>query len=151
MAEKAASVNVSSVEVGTSAGSTSASTSANTSAKAADRLAEIALRRAELELAELEERKVQKEEVLAASLRARESSLKSWKERITSTEKAQKFCTHRKPAPSRDTYIAGQRDHRGHTIFLCQLCQKSFEQGQVPLDLLPSSDIIGGPIIGSVV
>lgn len=55
----------------------------------------------------------------------------------------QEGCAHRKP--NNTSAIAGQRDHQHNSIYLCQYCQKEYDQHTLPANLRPDPNFIGGP------
>lgn len=74
---------------------------------------------------------------------------KNWalhQEQVRKTnEMRQQYCTH-KTADGRKTQLGGQRLPGGKIAIRCQTCQKLFNDlRQIPGDLVPSSEYIGGP------
>lgn len=63
--------------------------------------------------------------------------------RAKADEDAQKYCSHRKE--NGQSAIVGQRDHQHHTHYLCLHCNKHWLDRELPDDLMPKGEHIGGP------
>lgn len=99
-------------------------------------------------LAEIQLRKLQKEEAaeaetIAQAKAAKESGLRDVRIGIEKKATDQAACHHQKPngAPS----IAGQRLHSRKNQFICLFCQKEWIDGALPAHLRIDSNLIGGP------
>lgn len=99
-------------------------------------------------LAEIQLRKLQKEEAAEAEAvsqqkAAKEAGLRAVREGEQKKKLDQDACHHQKPngAPS----IAGQRLHSHKNQFICLFCQKEWIDGALPAHLRIDSNLIGGP------
>jgi len=115
---------------------------ANEQARSADvsmdaRLKAIQLAQAEKLLAE--EKKREEEQMLVRKNNAIKAEKKR-QERV----RVQSSCRHVKQ--NGDTYLAGQRDHQGNVMLICQRCQKLFVNDEIPPGLRPKNERVGGPV-----
>lgn len=76
--------------------------------------------------------------------RAREQGARAQEEQARQERAMQESCPHMKPwgGPS----IAGQRDHRHRTIFICLYCGKRWIDTELPHHLRIPTEEVGGPI-----
>lgn len=63
--------------------------------------------------------------------------------RAKAEEEAQNYCSHRKE--NGQSAVVGQRDHQHHTHYLCLHCNKHWIDRELPDDLMPKGEHIGGP------
>lgn len=72
------------------------------------------------------------------------TTLKTEKKRKAIINAEQASCPHMKPM-GHGSAVAATRDHSGHVHFLCQYCQKTWDDSQLPPSLRIPSEFIGGP------
>ena len=78
---------------------------------------------------------------------ARDSNVREIAKKLREKEELQAQCPHRKPPPSFQSALAGQRDHQGIAHFICQYCQKEWTGSTVPPELRIDGGQVGGPIL----
>lgn len=100
---------------------------------------------AKLLLEDLQKKRALEEESDRQARVSREQNVAIVKEGLAKKALEQESCPHRKPAPSNESAIAGQRDHRGNVIFICQYCQQQWNQRTLPPALRIPADFVGGP------
>jgi ribosome-binding ATPase YchF (GTP1/OBG family) len=100
------------------------------------------------ELALLQLKKLRQDMNEEEAKKASEESLRKARSEAVVIERAQRealqnACPHLKPnfRPA----IAAQKDHDGHTHWLCLLCNKGWVDQQLPVQLRIPSEHIGGP------
>lgn len=72
------------------------------------------------------------------------TTLKTEKKRKAIIGAEQASCPHMKPM-GHGSAVAATRDHGGHVHFLCQYCQKTWNDSELPPSLRIPSEFIGGP------
>lgn len=101
---------------------------------------------ADLQAEELLRAKAERQEKVEIKKRAKESNLETIRKNLDEIKSQQEACIHRKPAPSHESALAGQRDHQQVTHYVCQYCAKPFTDKTVPPNLRIPADRVGGPI-----
>lgn len=94
------------------------------------------------ELIRQKEKRLEEQRVQGA---ARAQNVTDIAKRLKEDQDRQANCSHRKPAPSHESAIAGQRDHSGVAHFICQYCQKQWLGSELPPQLRVPADRVGGP------
>lgn len=77
--------------------------------------------------------------------KAHEEGAKSMEQRRKQEEAKQAQCSHMLELNGGPA-VACQRDHNQNFIFLCQMCQKIWMNGEIPINLRIPVDRIGGPM-----
>lgn len=89
--------------------------------------------------------KIQRETAENTQKIAKETVIADTKRQLAKEEAKRKNCIHRKPAPSFESAVAGQRDHSQVAHFICQYCGQEWEGSQLPPNLYIPADRVGGP------
>lgn len=98
-------------------------------------------------LYELNQNRARQEEKERIQQAARDNNIQDVKHKMENDRLIQEGCQHIKPAPSRDSAVAGQRDHRGEAHFICQYCAKEWTGTTLPPHLRIPAERVGGPIL----
>ncbi len=85
----------------------------------------------------------EREAHLAEERRARDAGIQSTRQKMAQDALNQSMCGHKKE--NGRTHLMGQRDHSGVLHLICQRCQAPFLGSNVPFDLRPDMDMVGGP------
>jgi len=99
----------------------------------------------ELLTEELLRNKTDRQEKERIQQAARDANIADVRKNLLQKQADQEACLHRKPPPSHASALAGQRTHRGTVVFVCQYCQKEFDQTTIPPNLQIPGETIGGP------
>jgi len=102
---------------------------------------------ASLQMDELQETRGKRAEAIRIAKVMQEGTIADEKKKAIAVKNHQAGCDHRKPAPSHESAIAGQRDHQGVAHFICQYCAQEWTGGELPLSLRIPGDRLGGPQI----
>lgn len=88
---------------------------------------------------------IAEEAVKADKARQLEASLRATQTEIETKLRTQELCYHVKQ--NGRASVVGQKASHGHAIFLCQTCQKTWQEGELPqyLAITMSDVMIGGP------
>lgn len=106
-------------------------------------LASVQAQLAVLQLEELQQKRKEQQERKDQDQKMRESRNEAIAYERAQKEALQDQCPHRKP--NMQPAIVGQRDHRQHYHWLCQYCQKSWIDNELPTGLRISMELVGGP------
>lgn len=102
---------------------------------------------AALQLRKLQKEVLQQEEAEQTQKNARAQSVENARKSDAKKAADQELCTHVKP--NGRSALAGQKTHsqeRGyHYTFICQYCQKDFNETNIPPNLKLSAEQVGGP------
>ncbi len=101
----------------------------------------------DLQLSEQRRTIGEREETLRITKAARDSNIADVKKNVARVKNEQDNCIHRKPAPSHEPSIGGQRDHRQQTHFICLYCHQEWLGNELPNHLRIPAERIGGPFL----
>ncbi len=139
---------------------------------------QLELQKLQFEVRNMKKQQDREDQLLENIRKTRLANIENYRSVIAQEEQYKEYCSHRKE--DNKTYLVGQRDHRQNTHFICQRCSKMWARGpgytsdptydrklhgddtpplpkglryspQMPHELHPNPDLIGGPIQGNAI
>ncbi len=94
-------------------------------------------------LKRLAKQNAEEEEAERQAREVRRAGMEAVREGMKKKEAEQSQCGHKKPYG--ESAVVGQRAHSHSYLWLCQYCQKSWKDGELPIDLRINGELVGGP------